>query len=140
MLRMALPCVAQGGVGEADTVIRVGQAYESALGAAQTFLRVLVNRCATKTDANDQRPILEHIVDDLLLTCGLPEWPASETLLLLLCRLLVTLLARPSGARVANDTAVRSIALDTLSSILGQLRRFKRTIGRTLTVRCARRR
>lgn len=50
------------------------------------------NRCTTKGE-EDYRPLFENFVQDLLATVNKPEWPASELLLSLLGRILVSAFA-----------------------------------------------
>lgn len=55
------------------------------------FLKVYFcfHRCTIKGE-EDYRPLFENFVQDLLSTVNKPEWPASELLLSLLGRILVS--------------------------------------------------
>lgn len=60
--------------------------YEGAVGVAHNFIQSFLNNCSHKKYENDYRPILQNLVEDLLLTLNMPEWPASEILLSIICR------------------------------------------------------
>ena len=55
----------------------------------QLFHYLSLNRCGSKQGEEDNRPLFENFVQDLLSTVNKPEWPAAELLLSLLGRLLV---------------------------------------------------
>ena len=50
-------------------------------------------RCCGGREEEDFRSLFDNFIQDLLSTLGLPEWPASETLLTLLGMLLVSVVA-----------------------------------------------
>jgi hypothetical protein len=53
---------------------------------AHNFIQSFLNNCSSKKLESDYRPILQNLVEDLLVTLNLPEWPASEILLSIICR------------------------------------------------------
>jgi len=64
--------------------------YETAVRTAANFLNVFLNKCGSKSEEIDYRPLFENFVQDLLTTVNKPEWPAAELLLSLLGKLLVS--------------------------------------------------
>lgn len=72
-----------------DKDILICNKYEIATKTAGTFLTVFLNKCGSKNEDIDYRPLFENFVQDLLTTVNKPEWPASELLLSLLSTMLV---------------------------------------------------
>lgn len=72
-----------------DKDILICNKYEIATKTAGTFLTVFLNKCGSKNEDIDYRPLFENFVQDLLTTVNKPEWPASELLLSLLGTMLV---------------------------------------------------
>jgi cohesin loading factor subunit SCC2 len=75
--------------------------------------------CASKQQAEeDYRGVIESFVDDLLVTLDLPEWPASEPLLLAFSNSLLGFLTT-NGTQV---NSVRSLSLHLLGNIAAKIR------------------
>lgn len=55
-----------------------------------TFLTSFLNKCRSRSEEVDFRPLFENFVHDLLTTVNKPEWPATELLLSLLGTMLVS--------------------------------------------------
>lgn len=56
-----------------------------------TFLTSFLNKCRSRSEEVDFRPLFENFVHDLLTTVNKPEWPATELLLSLLGTMLVSM-------------------------------------------------
>lgn len=76
---------------QVDRDVLIISKYETAYRTAANFLSVFLNKCGSKTEEIDYRPLFENFVQDLLTTVNKPEWPATELLLSLLGKLLVCL-------------------------------------------------
>lgn len=63
--------------------------YEAAISVGGTFLTSFLNKCRSRNEEVDFRPLFENFVHDLLTTVNKPEWPATELLLSLLGTMLV---------------------------------------------------
>ena len=63
--------------------------YDTAMRTAHSFLSVFLQKCGSKNEEIDYRPLFENFIQDLLATVNKPEWPAAECLLSLLGKLLV---------------------------------------------------
>jgi len=74
---------------QVDRDVLIISKYETAYRTAANFLSVFLNKCGSKTEEIDYRPLFENFVQDLLTTVNKPEWPATELLLSLLGKLLV---------------------------------------------------
>ena len=74
-----------------DPDVMIVTSYETAIRAGSNFLSVFLKKCTMKGE-DDYRPLFENFVHDLLSTVNKPEWPASELLLSILGRILVSLL------------------------------------------------
>lgn len=103
-----------------DTDILIYNKYEKALAIACTFLTVFLNKCGSKNEDIDYRPLFENFVNDLLATLNKPEWPATEMLLSILGRMLVSNFSNKS-----IDMALRVVSLDYLGVVAARLRRDK---------------
>ncbi|GER49338.1 sister chromatid cohesion 2 [Striga asiatica] len=80
--------------------------------------RVLQRYTSTKNqDASELKTIMENLVMDLLTTLNLPEYPASATILEVLC----VLLLQNAGLK-AKDTTARTMAIDLLGTIAARLK------------------
>lgn len=64
--------------------------YEAAISVGGTFLTSFLNKCRSRNEEVDFRPLFENFVHDLLTTVNKPEWPATELLLSLLGTMLVS--------------------------------------------------
>jgi cohesin loading factor subunit SCC2 len=92
--------------------------YSTAQNVAFKFLTLFFRSCGTKQGEDDYRIIFENFLADLLVTANRPEWPASEILLTLLSRILMTNFSNNS---LPIQTRLQS--LDYLGSVAAQLRR-----------------
>lgn len=66
--------------------------YEAAISVGGTFLTSFLNKCRSRNEDVDFRPLFENFVHDLLTTVNKPEWPATELLLSLLGTMLVSVM------------------------------------------------
>ncbi|AES74937.2 putative chromatin regulator PHD family [Medicago truncatula] len=84
------------------------------------FWRSVLERLASvKTqDASELKSIMENLVMDLLNTLNLPEYPASASILEVLCAILL----QNAGSN-SKDFASRSMAIDILGTIAARLKR-----------------
>jgi len=74
--------------------------------AARYVVKQLLARCQKKEEGAEFRPLLGHLVDDLLAAVLLPEWPGAETLLQALAHALTRdLQAHSAGALDTADDA-----------------------------------
>lgn len=92
--------------------------YTTAQNLAFKFLTLFFRSCGTKQGEDDYRMVFENFLADLLVTANRPEWPASEVLLTLLSRILMT--------NFSNSTLqinARLQSLDYLGSVAAQLRK-----------------
>ncbi|TPX68152.1 hypothetical protein CcCBS67573_g07273 [Chytriomyces confervae] len=110
------------------------QGLESVNSSAMFFMRYLVTRSfdsAGKGSAatagsrkslvasaeTELRIVLDNLVEDMLVVLGEPEWPASEVVLVLLCKLMTQAL----DDKKSGDTAIKSFALDFLGHLSARL-------------------
>lgn len=68
---------------------------------ANGFIQSFLKNCTNRNRENDYRPILQNLVEDLLTTLNMPEWPSSEILLSILCRNLARIVSEEQNE--AND-------------------------------------
>jgi cohesin loading factor subunit SCC2 len=101
-----------------DKDVLICNKYEKALNTATTFLAVFLNKCGSKSEDIDYRPLFENFVQDLLSTVNKPEWPATEVLLSLLGRMLVH-----TFSNKGTDMSLRVASLDYLGVVAARLRR-----------------
>jgi cohesin loading factor subunit SCC2 len=92
--------------------------YTTAQNLAFKFLTLFFRSCGTKQGEDDYRIVFENFLADLLITANRPEWPASEILLTLLSRILMTNFSNHS---LPINTRLQS--LDYLGSVAAQLRK-----------------
>jgi cohesin loading factor subunit SCC2 len=92
--------------------------YATAQNLAFKFLTLFFRSCGTKQGEDDYRIVFENFLADLLVTANRPEWPASEILLTLLSRILMTNFSNHS---LPINTRLQS--LDYLGSVAAQLRK-----------------
>ena len=57
-----------------------------AYAAAYHLVRSFLQRCQKREEGAEYRPLLQNLVDDLLASFLMPDWPAAETLLQTLCK------------------------------------------------------
>ncbi|KYB29713.1 nipped-B-like protein isoform X2 [Tribolium castaneum] len=101
-----------------DKDILISSKYDKAASTATTFLSVFLNKCGSKSEDIDYRPLFENFVQDLLSTVNKPEWPATEVLLSFLGRMLVRTFSNKS-----NDMSLRVASLEYLGVVAARLRR-----------------
>ncbi|XP_063929333.1 nipped-B-like protein isoform X2 [Zophobas morio] len=101
-----------------DKDVLICSKYDKALNTATTFLGVFLNKCGSKSEDIDYRPLFENFVQDLLSTVNKPEWPATEVLLSLLGRMLVH-----TFSNKGTDMSLRVASLDYLGVVAARLRR-----------------
>ncbi|XP_019855038.1 PREDICTED: nipped-B-like protein isoform X1 [Amphimedon queenslandica] len=92
--------------------------YEMAMKISSKFLLTLMKKCCGPKVDEDFRPLFDNFVQDLLTTLSLPEWPASESLLMLLGMQLI----QASSDR-SNELQLRLTSLEHLGSIASRLRK-----------------
>ncbi|XP_045490896.1 nipped-B-like protein B isoform X1 [Colias croceus] len=92
--------------------------YEAAISVGGTFLTSFLNKCRSRTEEVDFRPLFENFVHDLLTTVNKPEWPATELLLSLLGTMLVKYMSDKS-----MEMPVRVASLEYLGLVASRLRR-----------------
>ncbi|XP_069694432.1 nipped-B-like protein A [Periplaneta americana] len=101
-----------------DRDVLIISKYETAYRTAANFLSVFLNKCGSKTEEIDYRPLFENFVQDLLTTVNKPEWPATELLLSLLGKLLVS-----NFVNKGTDMSLRVASLDYLGVVAARLRK-----------------
>ncbi|KAJ0180531.1 hypothetical protein K1T71_003935 [Dendrolimus kikuchii] len=92
--------------------------YEAAISVGGTFLTSFLNKCRSRSEEVDFRPLFENFVHDLLTTVNKPEWPATELLLSLLGTMLVKYMSDKS-----MEMSVRVASLEYLGLVAARLRR-----------------
>lgn len=92
--------------------------YEAALSIGGTFLTSFLNKCRSRSEEVDFRPLFENFVHDLLTTVNKPEWPATELLLSLLGTMLVKYMSDKS-----MEMSVRVASLEYLGLVAARLRK-----------------
>ncbi|XP_029173318.1 nipped-B-like protein B [Nylanderia fulva] len=101
-----------------DSEVFIINRYETATRIAGNFLTVFLNKCGSKGEEIDYRPLFENFVQDLLATVNKPEWPAAELLLSLLGNLLVGHFSNKS-----SDMSLRVASIDYLGVVAARLRK-----------------
>ncbi|GAB1862925.1 Nipped-B protein [Camponotus japonicus] len=101
-----------------DSDVFIINRYETATRIAGNFLTVFLNKCGSKGEEIDYRPLFENFVQDLLATVNKPEWPAAELLLSLLGNLLVGHFSNKS-----SDMSLRVASIDYLGVVAARLRK-----------------
>jgi cohesin loading factor subunit SCC2 len=89
-----------------------------AVQLAGNFLTVFLNKCGSKNEEIDYRPLFENFVQDLLTTVNKPEWPAAELLLSLLGNILVK-----NFMNKGTEMSLRVASLDYLGVVAARLRK-----------------
>ncbi|KAH8272136.1 hypothetical protein KR018_001754, partial [Drosophila ironensis] len=98
--------------------ILVLKKYDVAVSIGGNFLTTFLNKCKTRTNETDFRPLFENFIHDLLTTVNKPEWPASELLLSLLGTMLVRYVSDKS-----IEQSIRLVSLDYLGIVAARLRK-----------------
>ncbi|KAL8471705.1 hypothetical protein ACS0TY_029084 [Phlomoides rotata] len=119
-----LPEVLRQTSGNPSLDVSVGADYPSKCHEAVTescclfWSRVLQRYTSTKNqDASELKTIMENLVMDLLTTLNLPEYPASASILEVLC----VLLLQNAGLK-SKDISARTMAIDLLGTIAARLK------------------
>ncbi|CAI8604853.1 unnamed protein product [Vicia faba] len=82
------------------------------------WTRVLQRLASVKTqDASELKSTMENLVTDLLTSLNLPEYPASASILEVLCAILIQ-----NAGTSSKDFASRSMAIDILGTIAARLK------------------
>ncbi|OWR45028.1 putative delangin [Danaus plexippus plexippus] len=101
-----------------DKDLTIISKYEAAISVGGTFLTSFLNKCRSRNEEVDFRPLFENFVHDLLTTVNKPEWPATELLLSLLGTMLVKYMSDKS-----MEMSVRVASLEYLGLVASRLRR-----------------
>lgn len=92
--------------------------YDVAVSIGGNFLTTFLNKCKSRSNETDFRPLFENFIHDLLATVNKPEWPASELLLSLLGTMLVRYVSDKS-----IEQSIRLVSLDYLGIVAARLRK-----------------
>ncbi|XP_033150568.1 nipped-B protein isoform X2 [Drosophila busckii] len=98
--------------------ILVLKKYDVAVSIGGNFLTTFLNKCKSRTNETDFRPLFENFIHDLLATVNKPEWPASELLLSLLGTMLVRYVSDKG-----IEQSIRLVSLDYLGIVAARLRK-----------------
>lgn len=101
-----------------DVDILVLSKYDAAQRLAGNFLTAFLNKCGSKGEEVDYRPLFENFVQDLLATVNKPEWPAAELMLSLLGKLLVGHFTKKN-----SDMSLRVASIEYLGVVAARLRK-----------------
>lgn len=101
-----------------NTDIVVLNKYDVAVSIGGNFLTTFLNKCRSKSNETDFRPLFENFIHDLLSTANKPEWPASELLLSLLGTMLVRYVSDKT-----IEQSIRLVSLDYLGIVAARLRK-----------------
>ncbi|KAF4533148.1 hypothetical protein B566_EDAN001690 [Ephemera danica] len=103
---------------QVDKDVLIVSKYDIAMQLAGNFLTVFLNKCGSKNEEIDYRPLFENFVQDLLTTVNKPEWPAAELLLSLLGKILVK-----NFMNKGTEMSLRVASLDYLGVVAARLRK-----------------
>uniref|UniRef100_A0A182SQZ6 Nipped-B protein n=1 Tax=Anopheles maculatus TaxID=74869 RepID=A0A182SQZ6_9DIPT len=92
--------------------------YNTALSIGGNFLTTFLDKCKSRSNETDFRPLFENFIHDLLTTVNKPEWPAAELLLSLLGTMLVK---KMSDKGV--EQSIRVVSLEYLGIVAARLRK-----------------
>ncbi|XP_067623755.1 nipped-B protein isoform X2 [Eurosta solidaginis] len=98
--------------------VTVLKKYDVAISIGGNFLTTFLNKCKSRSNEIDFRPIFENFIYDLLATVNKPEWPSSELLLSLLGTMLVRYVSDKS-----IEQSIRLVSLDYLGIVAARLRK-----------------
>ncbi|XP_014208560.1 nipped-B-like protein [Copidosoma floridanum] len=101
-----------------DVDVLVLGKYDAAQRLAGNFLTAFLNKCGSKGEEIDYRPLFENFVQDLLATVNKPEWPAAELMLSLLGKLLVQHFTTKN-----SDMSLRVASIEYLGVVAARLRK-----------------
>ncbi|PRP84253.1 hypothetical protein PROFUN_08273 [Planoprotostelium fungivorum] len=97
--------------------------YSGAVSCANAFVTYFIKQCTLKNAEADYKQILESFVGDVKSLLNLPEWPAAELFLQILCSSLSGILAKQ------DSPALRPLALELLGGILTKMKSECNQIG-----------
>uniref|UniRef100_A0A182MB19 Nipped-B protein n=1 Tax=Anopheles culicifacies TaxID=139723 RepID=A0A182MB19_9DIPT len=106
-----------GGSGKSTDLFIFGK-YNTALSIGGNFLTTFLDKCKSRSNETDFRPLFENFIHDLLTTVNKPEWPAAELLLSLLGTMLVK---KMSDKGV--EQSIRVVSLEYLGIVAARLRK-----------------
>ncbi|XP_050076390.1 nipped-B protein-like isoform X2 [Anopheles maculipalpis] len=106
-----------GGGGKSTDLFIFGK-YNTALSIGGNFLTTFLDKCKSRSNETDFRPLFENFIHDLLTTVNKPEWPAAELLLSLLGTMLVK---KMSDKGV--EQSIRVVSLEYLGIVAARLRK-----------------
>uniref|UniRef100_A0A2M4B869 Nipped-B protein n=1 Tax=Anopheles marajoara TaxID=58244 RepID=A0A2M4B869_9DIPT len=92
--------------------------YNTAMSIGGNFLTTFLDKCKSRSNETDFRPLFENFIHDLLTTVNKPEWPAAELLLSLLGTMLVKKMADKSV-----EQSIRVVSLEYLGIVAARLRK-----------------
>ena len=101
-----------------DVDVLILSKYDAAQRLAINFLTTFLNKCGSKGEEVDYRPLFENFVQDLLSTVNKPEWPAAELMLSLLGTLLVGHFSNKN-----SDMSLRVASIEYLGVVAARLRK-----------------
>uniref|UniRef100_A0A182MZ11 Nipped-B protein n=1 Tax=Anopheles dirus TaxID=7168 RepID=A0A182MZ11_9DIPT len=107
-----------GGTGGKSTDLFIFGKYNTALSIGGNFLTTFLDKCKSRSNETDFRPLFENFIHDLLTTVNKPEWPAAELLLSLLGTMLVK---KMSDKGV--EQSIRVVSLEYLGIVAARLRK-----------------
>uniref|UniRef100_A0A182VUI9 Nipped-B protein n=1 Tax=Anopheles minimus TaxID=112268 RepID=A0A182VUI9_9DIPT len=107
-----------GAAGGKSTDLFIFGKYNTALSIGGNFLTTFLDKCKSRSNETDFRPLFENFIHDLLTTVNKPEWPAAELLLSLLGTMLVK---KMSDKGV--EQSIRVVSLEYLGIVAARLRK-----------------
>uniref|UniRef100_A0A182K7J1 Nipped-B protein n=1 Tax=Anopheles christyi TaxID=43041 RepID=A0A182K7J1_9DIPT len=107
-----------GGGSTKSTDLFIYGKYNTALSIGGNFLTTFLDKCKSRSNETDFRPLFENFIHDLLTTVNKPEWPAAELLLSLLGTMLVK---KMSDKGV--EQSIRVVSLEYLGIVAARLRK-----------------
>ncbi|XP_040162407.1 nipped-B protein isoform X2 [Anopheles arabiensis] len=110
--------VPMGGGSTKSTDLFIYSKYNTALSIGGNFLTTFLDKCKSRSNETDFRPLFENFIHDLLTTVNKPEWPAAELLLSLLGTMLVK---KMSDKGV--EQSIRVVSLEYLGIVAARLRK-----------------
>jgi cohesin loading factor subunit SCC2 len=91
---------------------------ELATQISSMFLTIFLEKISSRKEEIDFRPLFENFIQDLLSTVNKPEWPAAETILSILGRLLVR-----NFMNKKVEISLRTASLEYLGVVAARLRK-----------------
>ncbi|XP_049537258.1 nipped-B protein isoform X2 [Anopheles darlingi] len=92
--------------------------YDTAMSIGGNFLTTFLDKCKSRSNETDFRPLFENFIHDLLTTVNKPEWPAAELLL----SLLGTMFVKKMGDKNVEQS-IRVVSLEYLGIVAARLRK-----------------